>query len=125
VEIRWVEPVTGISREQYDSVSGAWRDGFTGLEDYMLRLGVVTGLSADIYASLDDGGYGTGGQDAPNRLTILRDELAALNSHLGHLDAYRDINMLLHRLEQQAPRYASRVPNRSGPGASQGSGYSP
>ena len=41
------------------------------------------------------------------------------------LDAFRDIDMLLDRLEQQAPRYASRVPNRSGPGTSEGSGYSP
>lgn len=127
VEIRWVEPVTGISREQYDAVSGAWREGFTGLQDNMLRLGVIAGLSADIYASLDDGGYGTGGQDAPYRLTILRDELFALNSPLGHLDAYQDIDLLLERLENQAPRYAQTQPRgRSGPGAPDGgTGYSP
>ena len=127
IEIRWVEPVTGLSREQYDIVSGAWREGFTGLQDDMLRLGVVAGLSADIYASLDDGGYGTGGQDAPYRLTILRDELFAMNSALGGLDAYRDIDLLLERLEQQAPRYAQTQPRgRSGPGAPDaGTGYSP
>ena len=125
IEVRWVEPVTGISREQYDTVSGAWREGFTGLQDHMLRLGVIAGLSADIYASLDDGGYGTGGQDAPFRLTVLIDELYALKSALGSLQAYRDIDLLLERLEQQAPRYVSRPVNRSGPGTSQGSGYSP
>ena len=127
VEIRWVEPVTGLSREQYDIVSGAWRESFTGVQDQMLRLGVVAGLSADIYASLDDGGYGTGGQDAPFRLTILRDELFALNSALGGLDAYRDIDLLLERLEQQAPRYAQTQPRgRRGPGApAAGTGYSP
>ncbi len=91
----------------------------------MLRLGVIAGLSADIYASLDDGGYGTGGQDAPFRLTVLGDELYALKSALGSLQAYRDIDLLLERLEQQAPRYVSRPVNRSGPGTSQGSGYSP
>ena len=125
IEVRWVEPVTGISREQYDTVSGAWREGFTGLQDHMLRLGVIAGLSADIYASLDDGGYGTGGQDAPFRLTVLIDELYALSPALGSLQAYRDIDLLLERLEQQAPRYVSRPVNRSGPGTSQGSGYSP
>ena len=127
IEIRWVEPVTGLSREQYDIVSGAWREGFTALQDNMLRLGVVAGLSADIYASLDDGGYGTGGQDAPYRLTILADELYALKPAVGHLDAYWDIELLLQRLEQQAPRYAQTQPRgRSGPGApAAGTGYSP
>ena len=61
IEVRWVEPVTGISREQYGTVSGAWRDGFNGLQDQRLKLGVITGLTANVYASLDDAGYGTGG----------------------------------------------------------------
>ena len=47
----------------------------------------------------------------------------AMNSALGGLDAYRDIDLLLERLEQQ--RYAQTQP-RSGPGAPDaGTGYSP
>ncbi len=125
IEIRWVEPVTGVSREQYSAVSGAWRENFAGLKDHSLRLGVIAGLSADIYANLDDGGYGTGGQDAPHRLSILVDELQALNPALGGQDAYQDIEMLVERLEQQAPRHARRTSNGRGSDPSQGSGYSP
>ena len=127
IEIRWVEPVTGLSREQYDIVSGAWREGFTGLQDDMLRLGVVAGLSADIYASLDDGGYGTGGQDAPLSPNHPEGRVVCPQLRPGRRDAYRDIDLLLERLEQQAPRYAQTQPRgRSGPGApAAGTGYSP
>ena len=104
IEVRWVEPVTGISREQYGTVSGAWRDNFNGLQDQMLRLGVITGLTADVYASLDDGGYGTGGYDAPNRIRILVEEHRTLEGNLGHLQAYRDTSLLLDSLNRRAGR---------------------
>ena len=122
VEIRWVEPISGVSREQYDVVSGAWREDFSQLRDPMLRLGAVTGLSADIFASLDDGGYGTGGTDAPQRLTVLQKEYHYLQSQLGHVKAYQDVGEMLQNLEWSATGYWEQPrPVREGPGT----GYSP
>ena len=83
VEIRWVEPLSGVSREQYDVVAGAWREDFSQLQGPMLRLGAITGLFADIFASLDDGGYGTGGSEAPQRLTVLLEEYGYPNARWG------------------------------------------
>lgn len=122
IEIRWVEPITGVSREQYDVVSGAWRDDFSQLRDPMLRLGAITGLSADIFASLDDGGYGTGGTEAPQRLTVLLEEYGYLQSQLGHVQAYQDVGAMLENLEWSAGSYWEQPrPVREGPGT----GYSP
>ncbi len=122
VEIRWVEPISGVSREQYDVVSGAWREDFSQLRDPMLRLGAVTGLSADIFASLDDGGYGTGGTDAPQRLTVLLEEYGYLQSQLGQVQAYQDVGEMLQNLEWSATGYREQPrPVREGPGT----GYSP
>ncbi len=124
IEIRWVEPITGVSREQYDVVSGAWREDFSQLRDPMLRLGVITGLSADIFASLDDGGYGTGGVEAPQRLTTLLEEYGYLQSQLGHVQAYQDVGDMLENMEWSALSYWEEPrPVREGPGVS--SGYSP
>ena len=122
VEIRWVEPITGISREQYDAVAGAWREDFRQLQDPMLRLGAITGLSADIFASLDDDGYGTGGVEAPQRLTELLEEYELLQSQLGHIQAYQDVGVMLQNLEWSATGYWEQPrPVREGPGT----GYSP
>ena len=124
IEIRWVEPITGVSREQYDVVSGAWREDFSQLQDPMLRLGAITGLSADIFASLDDGGYGTGGSEAPQRLTVLLEEYGYLQSQLGHVQAYQDVGLMLENMEWSALSYWEEPrPVREGPGVS--SGYSP
>lgn len=122
VEIRWVEPLSGVSREQYDAVSGAWREDFSQLQDPMLRLGAITGLSADIFASLDDGGYGTGGSEAPQRLSVLQEEFGYLQSQLGHVQAYQDVGTMLENLEWSAGSYWEQPrPVREGPGT----GYSP
>ena len=122
VEIRWVEPITGVSREQYDVVSGAWREDFDQLLDPMLRLGAITGLSADIFASLDDGGYGTGGTVAPQRLTMLLETHDELYDQLGHVQAYQDVGEMLINMEWSAGSYWEPPrPVRQGPGT----GYSP
>ena len=124
IEIRWVEPVSGIAREQYDVVSGAWREEFHQLQDPMLQLGVITGLSADIFASLDGGGYGTGGVEAPQLLTTLLDEYGNLHNQLGHVQAYQDMGLMLKNMERSALSYWEQPrPVREGPGA--GSGYRP
>ena len=125
IEIRWVEPATGISREQYGTLSGAWRESFASLDDHMLRLGVITGLAADIYANLDDGGYGTGGRDAPARLSIVGQELEDLKPHLGGVRAYSDISILLEQLEQQALLHTRPPLRENGYNPNPGSGYSP
>ena len=46
VELRWVEPITGESREQYAIVSGRWRQDFGSLNDPLLQLGALVALSA-------------------------------------------------------------------------------
>ena len=122
IEIRWVEPLTGVSREQYGAVSGAWGEDFSQVGDAMLRLGAITGLSADIFASLDDGGYGTGGEEAPERLSVLFEEYGYLHGRIGHIQAYQDVGQMLKIMEYYAGSYYEHPrPVRDGPGT----GYSP
>ena len=58
--------------------------------------------SPDIYASLDQGGYGTGGEDVFRRLDALLDDHSRLEPHLGDHRAYRDVTFPLSTILDQA-----------------------
>ena len=127
VELRWVEPSTGRSREQYAAVAGRWRDSFDALKDPLLQLGTVVALSADRYSALPQAGYNDYPSDHSNgysndysnvgqELAALQERLELLRHDLGHLDAYADFSLLLARLTQDAPPAMTRPRD---------SGYSP
>ena len=115
VELRWVEARTGVSREQYGSVTGHWRQDFDALADPLLKLGTLVALSADRYSGLPFPTY-TGYGNVNWELHELLRQLGALQGTLGHLAAYSDFSLLLETMA----RYIPPTPQPSGD-----SGYSP
>ncbi len=115
IELRWVEPGSGASREQYDVVSGHWRQDFDALGDPLLRMGTVVALAADRYSGLPYSGY-AGYSDANWELSELQRRLRVLQNELGHLTAYSDFTLLLDHMTRFVPPDPPRP---------QDSGYSP
>ena len=124
IEVWWVQPISGESRSHASGISGNVAASLEELNDPLLEMGVYAGLSADIYASLDQGGYGTGGDDVFRRLEELYVKHLSLETQLGNLQAYMDVTWLLIELKDQAYQYywqGDPSPVRGG----QGSGNSP
>ena len=115
VELRWVEPRTGASREQYGAVSGHWRQSFDAVGDPLLQLGALVALSADRYSSLPHSAYAGYGNVNWEMQELLR-RLYNLQDSLGNLAAYSDFMLLLETMM----RYVPPAPQASGD-----SGYSP
>ena len=126
VQVRWQDPREGRTLARETEVRGDPGQAFSNLEP-RVALGVVTGLSADIYASLDQGGYGTGGSDTPERSIALMNEYFRLGSQLDNLQAYQDVGWLINRIvEEVHTQFATNpeAPVRQGPGSGD-TGYSP
>ena len=115
VELRWVEPITGESREQYAIVSGRWRQDFGSLNDPLLKLGALVALSADRYSSLPYAGS-PGSHNVGWELSTLFDWLQPLQRDLGQLAAYSDFSFLLDHISRNMPVEAPQPRD---------SGYSP
>ena len=115
VELRWVEPATGASREQYAAVSGHWRQDFDSLGDSRLKLGALVALAADRYSALP-GRHSVNYGPVSSALADLYQRLQLLASDLGNLTAYRDFRFLLEYLTRYRPVEQPRPPD---------SGYSP
>ncbi len=112
IEIRWVEPGSGLSREQYGVVSGHWRQDFDALGDPLLKLGMVVALAADRYSGLPYSGY-VGYTDVNWELAELQQRLRLLRGQLGHLTAYQDFTLLLDHMTRFVPPEPPR-PSESG-----------
>ena len=115
VELRWVEPRTGASREQYGAITGHWRQDFDALADPLLKLGTLVALSADRYSGLPYPTY-PGYANVNWELRELLQRLNTLQGSLGHLAAYGDFSLLLETMTRYIP---------TDPPAQGGSGYSP
>ena len=112
IEIRWVEPGSGVSREQYGVVSGHWREDFDAMADPLLKLGLVVALVADRYSGLPYSGY-VGYTDVNWELAELQRRLQLLRGQLGHLTAYQDFTLLLDHMTRFVPPEPPR-PSESG-----------
>ncbi len=115
VELRWVEPDTGASREQYASLSGRWRQDFDAVGDPFLKLGSIVALSADRYSALPYPQYMDYGS-LNWELTELDRRLWTLKGDLGHLTAFNDFGYLLDHMTRFIPPEPPRPAD---------SGYSP
>ena len=102
VELRWVEPDTGRSREQYANVAGHWRQEFDAVGDPLLKLGTLVALTADRYSALPYPGHGDY-WTLNNELWALSEEVGLLEPDLGHLTAYDDFAFLLDHMTQYVP----------------------
>ena len=100
VEVRWVDPGSGASRSQHADVSGRTDAGFGAVEDDLFRLGAIVALAADRYSALSDQDEDAEPDSASVHadLTVLREELRALQLSLSGRDSYRDFRFLLGEL---------------------------
>ncbi|MCE2466111.1 MAG: von Willebrand factor type A domain-containing protein [Dehalococcoidia bacterium] len=103
VELRWVEPGSGESRSQHANVSGRLSASIETVRDPLLRFGVVVGLAADRYSSLDEG-YSNPAWVSSD-LRTLNDLLATLREELGGLQAYEDVRFLMEHMLGSIDRY--------------------
>ena len=115
VELRWVEPDTGASREQYATLSGHWREDFDAVNDPYLKLGSIVALAADRYSALPYPGHLDYGS-LNRELSELNRRLGSLQGDLGHLTAFNDFGYLLDHMTRYTPPELPRPA---------GSGYSP
>ena len=102
IELRWVEPDTGVSREQYATLSGHWRQDFDGVADPYLKLGTIVALAADRYSALPHPGYIDYGS-LNWELSELNRGLWALQGDLGHQTAFSDFAYLLDHMTRYVP----------------------
>ncbi|MDE2937963.1 MAG: von Willebrand factor type A domain-containing protein [Chloroflexota bacterium] len=115
IELRWVEPDTGASREQYSTLSGHWRQDFDAVNDPYLKLGSIVALAADRYSALPYPGhldYGSLNWE----LSELNRQLWTLQHDLGNLTAFNDFGYLLDHMTSYIPPEPPRPAD---------SGYSP
>ena len=115
IELRWVEPDTGASREQYATLSGHWRQDFDAVNDPYLKLGSIVSLAADRYSALPYPGhldYGSLNWE----LSELNRQLWTLQHDLGNLTAFKDFGYLLDHMTRYIPPEPPRPAD---------SGYSP
>ena len=115
IELRWVEPDTGVSREQYATLSGHWRQDFDSVGDPYLKLGAIVALAADRYSALPHPGYIDYGS-LNWELSELNRRLWTLKGDLGHLTAFSDFGYLLDHMTRYVPPEPVRPKD---------SGYSP
>ena len=115
IELRWVEPDTGASREQYATLSGHWRKDFDAVNDPYLKLGSIVALAADRYSALPYPGHLDYGS-LNRELSELNRQLGSLQGDLGHLTAFNDFGYLLDHMTRYIPPELPRPTD---------SGYSP
>ena len=102
VELRWVAPVSGESRQQRAGVVGHWNRDFDSLNNPLLQLGALVALAADRYSSLTDAGDPYS-RNVGWELATLADRLEPLSGDLGQLAAYHDFSFLLEHLTRDFP----------------------
>ncbi|MYB40583.1 MAG: DUF3520 domain-containing protein [Chloroflexi bacterium] len=107
VEVRWVEPSSGVTLGQQASVAGRTDAPFAAADRYF-RLGAIVGLAADRYSALtpqvENAEVDARGIHAD--LLALLDEYGLLEQRLGSAQAYVDFRFLLERLTAAAAELA-------------------
>ena len=104
VEVRWVTPVSGESNRQHAQILARYDDAATDRDGALLQLGALVALASDRYSSLP---YPDASYDVQDELSLLKDDLRALDRHIGELAAYRDFSFLMEHIVQDIPRQAS------------------
>ena len=104
VELRWVDPDSGQSRQQASAVPGRVNSGIGYAQDPLLQFGALVALAADRYSGLP---YANGpdSANAGGDLATLEEQLQLLAADLGQLQSYQDFAFLLAQLRQSLPAY--------------------
>ena len=103
VEVRWVEPVSGVTLGQRTDVAGRPSAPFDAADRHF-RLGAIVGLAADRYSALSPQveNAEVDVRGIHSDLLALLDESAVLEERLGSIQAYQDFRFLLERLTAAA-----------------------
>ena len=115
IELRWLEPGSGESRQQRGDVSGRVDLSFGNVSDPLLAMGAIVALAADRYSSLDEGYSNPAWVSAD--LRVLDDLLWALEASLSGLQAFEDLWFLMGHMRSTLDYYE--------PAPTYPSGYSP
>lgn len=121
VELRWVDPDSGQSRQQSAAIAGQIRPAAGYAQNPLLHFGALVALAADRYSGLPyptSPDYANAGLPYPNgpdyanpggnparALATLQEQLQLLSPALGQLQSYRDFAFLLEQLSQSLPSY--------------------
>ena len=113
VELRWVKPSGGQSRQQSAALDGMGSPSAGYAQNPLLHFGALVALAADRYSGLpypNSPDYATAGGNPtyanPTRaLATLQEQLRLLSPALGQLQSYRDFAFLLEQLSQSLPHY--------------------
>ena len=105
VEIRWLTPSSGESNRQHSTISGQGDVRFGAMNNPLLQLGALIALSSDRYSSLP---FADASAPSVHRdLLYLTDELRALDSRLGNLDAYHDVAFLMEHITRDSREFTT------------------
>ncbi len=115
IELRWLEPGSGKSRQQRGDVSGRVDLSFGNVSDPLLEMGAIVALAADRYSSLDEGYSNPAWVSAD--LRVLDDLLGNLEASLSGLQAFEDLWFLMGHMRSTLEYYE--------PAPTYPSGYSP
>lgn len=117
VELRWVNPDSGQSRQQSAALDGMGSPSAGYAQNPLLHFGALVALAADRYSGLpypnsptyaNPGGnptYANPGGNPARALATLQEQLRLLSPALGQLQSYRDFAFLLEQLSQSLPNY--------------------
>ena len=107
VEVRWVEPSSGVTLGQQAQLAGRPDAPFDAADRYF-RLGAIVGLAADRYSALTPQveNAEVDARGIHSDLLALLDEYGSLEERLGSAQAYVDFRFLLERLTAAAAELA-------------------
>ena len=104
VQLRWVEPGSGLSNRQTETLAASSGQLNNAQSAALLDFGSLVALAADRYASLPSLDS-RGASDVQRDLANLYHRLVPLDQSLGHLQSYQDFRFLLERLTGGFPTY--------------------
>lgn len=113
VELRWVNPDSGQSRQQSAALAGPVSPAAGYAQNPLLPFGALVALAADRYSGLpypNSPDYANAGSNPTyanpgGDLATLQEQLRLLSPALGQLQSYRDFAFLLEQLSQSLPNY--------------------
>ncbi|MCY4625896.1 MAG: von Willebrand factor type A domain-containing protein [Chloroflexi bacterium] len=104
VQLRWVEPGSGLSNRQTETLAASSGQLNNAQSAALLDFGALVALAADRYASLP-GVDSRDGAGVQRDLATIYDWLLPLGNQLGSLGSYQDFAFLLERLTNGLPVY--------------------
>ena len=104
VELRWVTPVSGESNRQHAQIASRYDRPSGDVDGALLQFSALVALSADRYSSLP---RPNAQYDTQRDLSVLKEELGALNEHIGGLASYQDFAFVIDRMAVDLPRTSS------------------